>query len=67
MTSLLVRESYSRTNFFLSKVQGTTESTVQEKRTRLSQKDFERWTQDRDLGNRSWRFNEKDGLYHPIY
>ncbi|MBD2472603.1 hypothetical protein [Nostoc sp. FACHB-145] len=45
---------------------GTTASTVEQKRTTLSQKDFERWTQDRDLGNRSWRFNDKDGLYYPI-
>jgi chromosome segregation ATPase len=46
---------------------GTTASTVEQKRATLSQKDFERWTQDRDLGNRSWRFNENDGLYHPVY
>ncbi|MBD2615815.1 hypothetical protein H6G94_31970 [Nostoc punctiforme FACHB-252] len=46
---------------------GTTASTVEEKRETLSQKDFERWTQDRDMGNRSWRFNENDGLYHPVY
>ena len=46
---------------------GTSALTVEEKRATLRQKDFERWTQDRDLGNRSWRFNENDGLYHPVY
>jgi len=45
---------------------GTSASTIEEKRATLRQKDFERWTQDRDLANRSWRFNEKDKLYYPI-
>lgn len=45
---------------------GTTASTVEQKRATLRPHDFERWTQDRDLGNRSWRFNEKDGLYYPV-
>lgn len=46
---------------------GTSASTIEEKRATLSLKDFERWTKDRDLGNRPWRFNEKDGLYYPVY
>jgi chromosome segregation ATPase len=45
---------------------GTSPATIQEKRATLSQKDFEQWTQDRDFTRRSWRFNEKDGLYYPI-
>ncbi|MBD2450520.1 hypothetical protein H6G76_25875 [Nostoc sp. FACHB-152] len=45
---------------------GTTVSTVEQKRATMRPKDFERWTQDRDLGNRPWRFNEKDGLYYPV-
>jgi uncharacterized protein (DUF1778 family)/uncharacterized coiled-coil protein SlyX len=45
---------------------GTTDSTLLEKRATLSQKDFELWTKERDLSNYSWRFNEKDKLYHPI-
>jgi hypothetical protein len=44
---------------------GTTASTIEEKRAALSQKDFERWTQDRDFTRRSWQFNEKDRLYYP--
>lgn len=45
---------------------GTSESTLFEKRATLSQKDFELWTKERDLSNYSWRFNQKDKLYHPI-
>jgi uncharacterized protein (DUF1778 family) len=45
---------------------GTSESTLLEKRAALSQKDFELWTKERDLSKYSWRFNEKDQLYHPI-
>lgn len=45
---------------------GTSESTLQEKRATLSQKDFELWTKERDLSKYSWRFNEKDKLYHPV-
>ncbi|MBD2302233.1 hypothetical protein [Nostoc sp. FACHB-190] len=50
----------------LAKRFGTTASTIEEKRATSSQKDFERWTQDRDFIHRSWRFNEKDGLYYPM-
>ncbi|WGV29106.1 hypothetical protein [Halotia branconii] len=45
---------------------GTNKSALEEKRAALSQKDFELWTQERDLGKYSWRFNDKDQLYHPI-
>ncbi|NWF58995.1 MAG: hypothetical protein HXY43_06720 [Fischerella sp.] len=44
----------------------TNASTLTEKRATLSQKDFEMWCKDRDPSKREWRFNEKDGLYHPV-
>lgn len=44
----------------------TSASTLQEKHTTLSQKDFELWTKERDLSDYSWRFNQKDKLYHPV-
>ncbi|MBW4596832.1 MAG: hypothetical protein KME46_29020 [Brasilonema angustatum HA4187-MV1] len=44
----------------------TTVSTLQEKRAVLSQKDFELWTRSRDSSQYAWRFNSKDGLYHPV-
>ncbi len=44
----------------------TNVATLQEKRATLSQKDFELWTKERDSSKYAWRFNEKDGLYHPV-
>lgn len=44
----------------------TAVSTLQEKRAVLSQKDFELWTRERDSSQYAWRFNSKDGLYHPV-
>ena len=40
--------------------------TLQEKRTTLTQEEFSEWSKNRDRGKYSWRFNEKDGLYHPV-
>ena len=44
----------------------TNVATLQEKRATLSKKDFELWTKERDSSKYAWRFNEKDGLYHPV-
>lgn len=44
----------------------TTVLTLQEKRATQSPKDFELWTKERDPSQYAWRFNEKDGLYHPV-
>ncbi|WP_026736106.1 hypothetical protein [Fischerella sp. PCC 9605] len=44
----------------------TTFSTLTEKRTTLSAKDFEMWCKDRDPSKYAWRLNEKDKLYHPV-
>lgn len=44
----------------------TTVSTLTEKRTTLSAKDFEMWCKDRDPSKYAWRFNSKDKLYHPV-
>ena len=40
--------------------------TLQEKHATLSQTEFEEWSKERDRSKYSWRFNEKDKLYHPI-
>jgi hypothetical protein len=39
--------------------------TLHEKRETLSASEFEEWSKNRDRGKYSWRFNEKDKLYHP--
>ncbi|TBR56417.1 hypothetical protein B4U84_29980 [Westiellopsis prolifica IICB1] len=44
----------------------TNVSTLTEKHTTLSQKDFELWCKDRDPSQYAWRLNSKDGLYHPV-
>ncbi len=44
----------------------TNVSTLTEKHTTLSQKDFELWCKERDPSQYAWRLNSKDGLYHPI-
>lgn len=38
---------------------------LKEKYETLSVKEFEEWSKNRDRGQYSWRFNAKDGLYHP--
>ncbi len=40
--------------------------TVREQRANLSQEQFERWCSEKDPIKRKWRYNEKDGLYHPV-
>ena len=40
--------------------------TLKEKHATLDKKEFEEWSKNRDRGKYSWRFNEKDGLYHPV-
>lgn len=40
--------------------------TLQEKRKTLNQTEFKEWSKNRDRGKYSWRFNFKDGLYHPV-
>ena len=40
--------------------------TLQEKHQTLSQSEFEEWSKNRDRGKYTWRFNEKDKLYHPV-
>ena len=40
--------------------------TLQEKRATLSTSEFEEWSKNRDRAKYTWRFNEKDGLYHPV-
>jgi predicted nucleic acid-binding Zn-ribbon protein len=44
----------------------TSASTLQEKRATQNPKDFELWCKERDPSKYAWRFNEKDGLYHPV-
>ncbi len=39
--------------------------TLQEKRATLSSIEFSEWSKNCDRGKYTWRFNEKDGLYHP--
>jgi hypothetical protein len=40
--------------------------TVQENRATMKQAEFESWCCDKDPIKRKWRYNEKDGLYHPV-
>ncbi|MGF1674042.1 MAG: hypothetical protein ACFCUV_10215 [Rivularia sp. (in: cyanobacteria)] len=40
--------------------------TLKEKHANLELHEFEEWSKNRDRGKYSWRFNEKDGLYHPV-
>ncbi|WP_414624974.1 hypothetical protein [Calothrix sp. CCY 0018] len=40
--------------------------TLQEKHQTLDKQEFEEWSKNRDRGKYMWRFNEKDGLYHPV-
>ena len=40
-------------------------STLQEKHESLTPEDFAEWSKNRDRSKYSWRFNEKDKLYHP--
>jgi hypothetical protein len=40
--------------------------TVQENRATMKQEQFERWCSEKDPIKRKWRYNEKDGLYHPV-
>ena len=40
--------------------------TLKEKHATLDKKEFEEWSKNRDRGKYMWRFNEKDGLYHPV-
>ncbi len=39
--------------------------TLKEKQQTLDKKEFEEWSKNRDRAKYIWRFNEKDGLYHP--
>ena len=39
--------------------------TLKEKHATLDKQEFEEWSKNRDRGKYSWRFNEKDKLYHP--
>lgn len=38
---------------------------LKEKYETLDAKEFEEWSKNRDRAKYSWRFNPKDGLYHP--
>ena len=40
--------------------------TLQEKHQTLDKQEFKEWSKERDRSKYSWRFNEKDGLYHPV-
>ena len=40
--------------------------TLKEKHATLSTSEFGEWSKNRDRGKYTWRFNQKDGLYHPI-
>ena len=40
--------------------------TLKEKHETLDKQEFEEWSKNRDRGKYMWRFNEKDGLYHPV-
>jgi hypothetical protein len=39
--------------------------TLKEKHATLDKREFEEWSKERDRSKYMWRFNEKDGLYHP--
>ncbi|MEO1561602.1 MAG: hypothetical protein AAFS12_18960, partial [Cyanobacteria bacterium J06632_19] len=39
---------------------------LKEKHETLSAREFEEWSKNRDRAKYSWRFNKKDGLYHPV-
>ncbi|MEO1184869.1 MAG: hypothetical protein AAFX46_09260, partial [Cyanobacteria bacterium J06636_27] len=39
--------------------------TLKEKYQTLDKREFEEWSKERDRSKYMWRFNEKDGLYHP--
>ncbi|MEA5574184.1 hypothetical protein [Calothrix sp. UHCC 0171] len=45
---------------------GSNVPTVQENRATWSQEQFESWCCDRDPIKRKWRYNNKDGKYHPV-
>jgi hypothetical protein len=40
--------------------------TLKEKHETLSTSEFSEWSKNRDRAKYMWRFNEKDGLYHPV-
>ncbi|MGB3757916.1 MAG: hypothetical protein WBA07_16305 [Rivularia sp. (in: cyanobacteria)] len=40
--------------------------TLQEKHATLSTSEFGEWSKNRDRAKYTWRFNEKDKLYHPV-
>ncbi|MEM6403609.1 MAG: hypothetical protein AAF757_25865, partial [Cyanobacteria bacterium P01_D01_bin.116] len=40
-------------------------STLLQKHESLTPEDFAEWSKNRDRSKYSWRFNEKDKLYHP--
>ncbi|MEM7578864.1 MAG: hypothetical protein AAF316_03260 [Cyanobacteria bacterium P01_A01_bin.80] len=40
--------------------------TLQEKHESLTPEEFAEWSKSRDRSKYSWRFNEKDKLYHPV-
>ena len=40
--------------------------TLKEKHESLTPSEFAEWSMNRDRGKYSWRFNEKDKLYHPV-
>ncbi|WP_052754563.1 hypothetical protein [Calothrix sp. 336/3] len=44
----------------------TNAPTVRERRETMSQEEFEKWCRERDPNKRKWRYNPKDGLYHPV-
>ncbi|NJO65245.1 MAG: hypothetical protein HC836_46230 [Richelia sp. RM2_1_2] len=41
-------------------------SELQEKQATSTQEEFCSWSKNRDRSQYSWRFNAKDGLYHPV-
>jgi septal ring factor EnvC (AmiA/AmiB activator) len=40
--------------------------TLKEKHETLSTSEFGEWSKNRDRAKYMWRFNQKDGLYHPV-
>lgn len=40
--------------------------TLRERRETMGKEEFEKWCSDRDPSKRKWRYNQKDGLYHPV-
>ncbi|MEA5598721.1 hypothetical protein [Rivularia sp. UHCC 0363] len=40
--------------------------TLKDNLATLNNKEFEEWSKNLDRSKYSWRFNEKDGLYHPV-